>query len=90
MIDTETDFNATLKSICALVEPTIVHIRSSGTEKSENTRKAINEALCTEQGFFTLNVTELRDQERDRRTTLGNRILHSETTGTKCGLDVYI
>jgi adenylate kinase family enzyme len=37
-----------------------------------------------------LDVEELLGQERDRRTTLGNRILHSETTGKKVSLDIYI
>lgn len=79
-----------MKQICGLVEPTIVHIRSAGGEAPDATAASINKALVEDQGFFLLNVEELLGQERDRRTTLGNRILHSETSGKKVSLDIYI
>lgn len=89
-ISSETDFNQTFKALYSTVDPVIVHIRSAGHGAADATCEAINTALVRDEGFFTLNVKELLGQERDRRTTLGNRILHSETTGKKFGLDIYI
>lgn len=47
----------------SFVEPTIVHVRSAGSDNSERVKGQINKALCSDNGFIELNVGELAREE---------------------------
>jgi hypothetical protein len=80
-IDSALDFKETMKQVRSYVEPTIVHIRSSGTEYSGAIKEEIKTKLVEEMGFIELSVNDLVREETDRRTDLGMRLLNSYNTG---------
>lgn len=79
-----------MKSIRGFVEPTIVHVRSSGSDGSATVKGAIQKSLTEDHGFIELAVNDLIREESDRRTKLGNRLLHSYSTGQQFSLDMYV
>lgn len=81
VIDSSQDIPQVQKQIRSFVEPTIVHVRSSGSDGSATVKAAIQQSLCENHGFIELNVNDLIREESDRRTKLGNRLLHSYSTG---------
>lgn len=78
------------KQIRSYVEPTIVHVRSSGSEGSSTVKVAIQQSLCGDHGFIELNVNDLIREESERHTKLGTRLLQSYSTGQQFTLDMYV
>lgn len=70
VIDTEQTFESSFKEICSFVRPTIIHVRSGATPESKLCRQTICENLEA-QGFFRLDVEELKVSEKTRGTEIG-------------------
>jgi len=61
-VNTEHPFKTSFKEICQVVEPTIINVRSSGSEDATVAQNNIMDGLV-QQGFITLNVRELINLE---------------------------
>jgi len=90
IIDSEQTFGQTMKQIRSFVEPTIVHVRSIGTDSSAQVKAEIMKSLVDEHGFIELNVSDLVREEGDRRTKLGQRLLQAYSTGQQFSVDMYV
>ena len=70
-----------MKQIRNFVEPTIVHVRSTGTDSSAQVKADVMKSLVDEHGFIELTVSDLVTEETSRRTKLGQRLLQAYSTG---------
>jgi hypothetical protein len=68
-INTEQTFTNTFKDICKVVEPTVIHIRSGGS--NNELRKDIVDELQRLHGWVSLDVNSLIRDENERRTAIG-------------------
>jgi len=48
-----------MKQICGCIEPTIVNVRSSGSEQANEVQAQIQANLCKEQGYKLVDVADL-------------------------------
>lgn len=62
-----------LKEVCAVVEPTIINVRTSGSDAANDAQKSIQENLCA-QGYIALQVKDLVTLECERGTDIGCKI----------------
>jgi len=90
IINSEQQFNQTMKQICTCIEPTIVNVRSSGSEQANEVQAQIQDNLCKDQGYKLVDVADLLKQEELRRTALGCRLLAASSTSRKFTLDMYM
>jgi hypothetical protein len=89
-VNSEQDKTQVNQCIRAFVEPTVVHVRSSGSDGSATVKGAIQKSLVEEHGFIELNVNDLIREESDRRTKLGNRLLTAYSTGQQFSPEMYV
>lgn len=73
VIESSQALNQSVKQARKFIEPTIVHIRHSGSENSIDKKEEIRTNLI-EQGYNELNVNDLVREEMDRKTDLGLKL----------------
>jgi len=61
--------------MCKIIDPTIINVRSSGSEYSKSLRDEIVENLSKDHGYINLDVDALIKGENDRRTEIGKEFL---------------
>jgi adenylate kinase family enzyme len=79
-IESAQALNQSIRTARKFIEPTLVHIRHSGSENSIDKKEEIRVNLI-EQGYVELNVNDLVREEMERRTDLGNKLLNAYNTG---------
>jgi len=79
-VESSQALNQSIKQARKCIEPTLVHLRHSGSENSIEKKEEIRSNLV-EQGYIELNVNDLVREEMDRRTDLGNKLLNAYNTG---------
>lgn len=72
-VNTEQTLENSFKEVCAVVEPTIITVRSSGSDNAVESQKAIQQALSA-QGYVLLPAQELIELEKERCTNLGQQL----------------
>lgn len=80
-INGEKNLPNVLRDVFAVVEPTIIHVRTGGNSSTE-LRKTIIEELTSERwGFSNLDVNSLIRDENERRTPIGQEFLSMVQSG---------
>lgn len=65
-----------MKDVFAVIEPTVIHIRTGGNASANDLRKVIIEELTSEKwGYANLDVNALIRDENERRTQIGQEFL---------------
>ena len=85
-VSTEIGLRQSMDEICKVVEPTVINVRSSGSDEAEAVRNEIN-AQLQEQGYKLLCIEDLVEQEVQRGTDIGCRIKNDRDAGksmTEC------
>jgi len=72
-ICTEQSVKNTLKEVCQVVEPTVINVRTSGSDAADDAQRQIQENL-EQQGYISLNVAELKSLEVERSTDIGCKL----------------
>jgi len=72
------------------VQPTIIHVRTSGSDSSGDLRKEIVENLVMKHGFIDLNVNDLIRDESERLTELGTEFLAMVSAGKVISADMIV
>ena len=61
--------------MCKIIDPTVINVRSSGSEYSQALRDEIVGNLSKDHGYINLDVDSLIKGENDRRTEIGKEFL---------------
>lgn len=72
-ISTESSEKVSFKNMCSQVEPIIVSVRSSGSQKASNAKNDVVAGLQKEK-YIALEVNDLIQLEVQRKTEVGNAI----------------
>jgi adenylate kinase family enzyme len=86
-IDAEMKFDLVYNKVCALIEPTIIHIRS-GT--NNDLRKEMIAKLVEEHGYVNLEANSLIRDETERRTDVGQEFLAMVSAGKIIPADMIV
>jgi len=82
-VNTEQIFKQSFSEVKKMVEPTVINVRSSGSENSAAACEKITAGLV-EQGFSILDVKSLVEQEVERQTESGRKIALNMNHGHDC------
>ena len=86
-IDCDKDLNFVIKQVNDIVEPTIIHIRSSSSNELKN---QMIDRLVKQHGFVNLEVNSLIRLETDRRTAVGTEFLNIVSAGKIIPADLIV
>lgn len=67
---TEQNMDQSFKEVCGVVEPSVINIRSSGSEAAQAAADSVTQGLV-DNGFIALKVRELVELECERGTDVG-------------------
>ena len=88
-VNTEQNLDQSFKEVCAVVEPSVINIRSSGSEAAVGAADAVTNGLV-DNGFIALKVRELVELECERGTDVGCKIKAAGDAFADAGLVVEV
>jgi adenylate kinase family enzyme len=88
-VSTEQNLDQSFKEVCAVVEPSVINIRSSGSEVAQGAADAVTQGLI-DSGFIALKVRELVESEVERGTDVGCMIKKAGDAFADAGLVVEV
>lgn len=81
VIETDQPLSKAFALMAGHVQPTIIHIRSSGSEYAQDLLKKTSQELVKSHGFCDLNSNEIIRLETERRTEFGCEIQKIHNSG---------
>jgi len=81
VVDTEQNFDIAFAQMCSHVQPTIIHIRGSGSDYAQDLLKKTSHELVNNHGFIDLNSNEIIRLENERKTEFGLEIQQIHNAG---------
>ena len=70
-----------MKDVFAVVEPTVIHIRTGGNSSNDLRRQIIDELTSERWGYTNLDANSLIRDENERRTAIGQEFLAMVQSG---------
>lgn len=70
-----------LKDVAAVIEPTVIHIRTGGNSSNDLRKVIIDELTSEKWGYVNLDVNALIRDENERRTAIGQEFLSMVQSG---------
>ena len=80
-IDGERSYANVVKDVFAVVEPTVIHIRTGGNSSNDLRRQIIDELTSERWGYTNLDANSLIRDENERRTAIGQEFLAMVQSG---------
>ena len=79
-----------MKDLFAVVEPTIIHVRSGGNTTNELRKHIIEELTSERWGYANLDVNSLIRDENERKTPIGIEFLSMVQSGKVIPADTIV